>query len=190
MTRWLVWHAYGTPPLPNPYATVDPDRITHRPGHEQRLLNMLRQKKNKPLDSKKYGIPEGQVDFAHTIDENVIKFFGWEDCAKIIQAYRDWDISALSNYLNDFFTKTQDKNPVSVKKVNNIFRLIPAHINSNPDLVARIQEDASAILSMAEKTKDINSWLIHLKFAIQGNRDQDWERPRAEISEIIQGSIH
>lgn len=68
--------------------------------------------------------------------------------------------------------------------------MIPAHINSNPDLVARTQEDAATILSMAKKTEDINRWLIHLKFAIQGNRDQDWERTRTEISEIIQGSIH
>ena len=68
--------------------------------------------------------------------------------------------------------------------------MIPAHLNSNPDLVARIQEDASAILSMAEKTKDINSWLIHLKFAIQRNRDQDSDMPRDAISEIIQSRIH
>lgn len=190
MTRSLEWHSYGTQPQWNPYAANNPDRIPRKPGPEERLLDQLRQKTNKPLDSKKYGIPEGQVDFAHTIDENVIKFFGWENCAKIIQDYRDWDILALRDSLIDFFTKTQEKNPVSVKKVNNIFRLIPAHINSNPDLVARTQEDASAILSMAEKTKDINSWLIHLKFAIQGNRDQYWERPRAEISEIIQGNIH
>lgn len=190
MTRSLEWHSYGTPPISNPYAAKAPHTIPYKPGPEERLLDQLRQKKNKPLDSKKYGIPEDQVDFAHTIDENVIKFFGWENCAKIIQAYRNRDISTLSNILLEFFKDTQHQEDISVKKFIALLRLITVTINDDPRIIHGTRDYAHHILSLTEDAYDINSWLISLKYAIDAKQDHNWMVRPNQIVEAIQEKIN
>lgn len=190
MTRRLEWHSYGTPPIPNPYAATDPHSIPYKISPEEQYFAKLRKIEPKTLDIKKYKIPDNQVNFAHTIDPKVIKFFGWEDCASIITTYRNRNITTLRNILIDFFTRTQSENSISVKQIFDIFRWMTVTINNDPHIIAGTQEYTNHILTLNRNAEAINSWLIAIKYRIAMKQDQNWNISRWQVSEIIQSMMN
>lgn len=189
MEQKHLWHAYWDRPQQDQYASRFPVKKIILVSHEA-LLRKHNQKPNKPLNIEKYWIPPEQADFARSIEPKVIKFFGWEHCADIINAYRDEDISALGKALMAFFQNPKKQEGISTQEVKDIFRWITVLDLHNTHIIAETQTHTHHLLNQTEQQLAINNWLIAVKYAIDDKKDHNWMVHPYQIVEALQGSMN